>query len=95
MTVAAAISSPDPSTTPVARPSRVVMRATQDVAPLEHQRAHSGARQVGGGCMSVVAAADDDRVVALRHDPRTACGLPPLGRKVFRRAGQQMARSPG
>ena len=40
-------------------------RAAEDVAPLEDERLHPGAGQVGGADQAVVAAADDDRVVAL------------------------------
>jgi hypothetical protein len=37
--------------------------AADDVAPLEHQRAHPRSRQVEGGDEAVVATADDDRAV--------------------------------
>ena len=42
-------------------------RAAEDVAPLEDQRLEPGARKVRGGDEPVVPAADDHRVVALRH----------------------------
>ena len=42
--------------------------------PLEHERLPAGAREVGGGDEPVVAAADDDRVVALASD--VSCFLP-------------------
>ncbi len=40
-------------------------RAAEDVAPLEDERLHPGAGEIRGADQAVVAAADDDRVVAL------------------------------
>ena len=50
-------------------------RAAEDVAPLEDERLHPGPGQVRGRDQPVVAAADDDRVVPLRHaSPRSGAG---------------------
>ena len=42
-------------------------RASQDVAPLEHEGLPPRARQIGRGHESVVPSPDDDRVVARGH----------------------------
>jgi hypothetical protein len=44
--------------------------AAEDVAPLQHDDAQPGPGQVRGADEAVVAASDDDRVVALRHGAR-------------------------
>ena len=47
-------------------------RAAEDVAPLEDQRLHPGPGEIGRADEAVVAAADDDRVVALATNPPQA-----------------------
>ena len=42
-------------------------RAAEHGATLQHQRLQAGAREIGAAGQSVMAASDDDRVIALRH----------------------------
>ena len=50
--------------------------AAEDVALLEDERLEAGPREVRRADQAVVAAADDDRVVALGQGDRTSGGYP-------------------
>src|SRR5262249_2994316 len=61
----------------VAGPGLLGHRGAADVRPaLENQHLEPAGRQVGGGHQTVVTAADDDRVVDLRHQrPGAGAGV--------------------
>ena len=56
--------------------SSVTAAPPTHVPPLEHEHLAAGARQVGGSGQAVVAAADDDRVVAHQFNGSVARGGP-------------------